>query len=244
MQSLWRLSGGIVDMLYPPCCPSCRQVDSAARKDQICEACESRCSTIKAPFCGTCGTPFDGAVADHFTCGNCRDLSFAFDSARAPLRNDGPIRDMVHRFKYSGHRYLRLPLVSMMHGLIAELDEPERARLVVPVPLHPQRKRERGYNQSTQLARELSRHHPPLELAQLLRRTRMTETQTHLSRDQRLQNLKGAFALTRAGKRQVQGAHVLLIDDVLTTGATADACAQVLRHGGAREIIVLTAARG
>jgi len=163
----------------------------------------------------------------------------------------GPLRELVHSFKYSRDLSLR--------GVLAEalrhaLDDPRLAAedlanwLLVPVPLHFLRERRREFNQSWELCRMLS----PLTgipAAQVLRRTRMTRTQARLERKQRLENLHGVFALRHCfpwlPRPDVKGRRILLVDDVLTTGATAHECAKVLKQqGGAEKVVVITATRG
>jgi ComF family protein len=156
----------------------------------------------------------------------------------------GVVRDVVHQFKYDGKRHLRR-IVSgwMREGLEdARLCRPA-PELLVPVPLHWWKRRMRGFNQAELLARELSATEG-LQVLNALRRVRLTMTQTQLARDERRLNVRGAFGLRRRILPQIQGRHILLVDDVLTTGATLDACAAVLIEAGAASVRALTAARG
>jgi ComF family protein len=147
---------------------------------------------------------------------------------------DGPLREILHALKYGNRPSLAQPLARLMVAgagdLLAGVD------LVVPVPLHRQRRRARGFNQAEELARHLG-----LGWKDVLRRTRATPSQTDLPAAQRHANVRDAFALRRG--RAVDGLTVLLVDDVSTTGATLEACAGVLRQAGAREVRALTAAR-
>jgi ComF family protein len=149
---------------------------------------------------------------------------------------------MVHDFKYNRRLHLRLQLA---RWLDQALDDPRLADqhfdLVVPVPLHPARKRERGFNQAEVLARELSRFRG-LSLGKALDRIRYTTTQTQFDRTERMENLKDAFRLRHGCN--VQGLRMLLVDDVLTTGSTLSECASVLKQGGARSVYAVTVARG
>ena len=151
------------------------------------------------------------------------------------------VRELIHRFKYQGHFYLRHQLAAWMaEGLAdARLRHPP-AEALVPVPLHAARQREREFNQAEVLAREVSAR-AGLPVENLLRRTRYTSTQTQLDRDERMENLRGAFCLRQHA--EVSGRHLLLIDDVFTTGSTVEECARVLLESGAASVRVLTVAR-
>jgi len=165
-------------------------------------------------------------------------ISSEIDRAQAIGGHDGALREIVHALKYEGRRSLAGPLALLMRQRCTwALDGSE---LVVPVPLHPSRRRERGFNQAVDLARGLS-----LPLCRALRRARPTPSQTGLSADDRRENMRGAFRPSRLPwrRRAVDGRVVVLVDDVSTTGATLDECAKVLRALGAREVRAVTAAR-
>jgi ComF family protein len=157
------------------------------------------------------------------------------DRARAIGAYDGALRAVIHALKYEGRRSLARPLGALMR--VRGSDVLEGADWIIPVPLHRSRRRERGFNQAADLARHLGR---PVRDA--LRRVRPTETQTGLPQAHRHHNVRGAFALARAGA-DLAGATIVLVDDVSTTGATLDACARVLKEAGVREVRALTAAR-
>lgn len=177
----------------------------------------------------------------------------AFNFAISGFRAAGPFRELIHRFKYSGDLSLRGVLAD---ALIHTLEEPRlavedlSAWLLVPVPLHWLREMRRGFNQSWELCRQLSQR-TGIPAAQIMRRKRRTSTQAKLNRQERLENLRGVFSLRRSlplpGWRRpdIRGKKVLLVDDVLTTGATAHECAKVLkREAGVEKVVVITAARG
>ena len=229
-------------LLYPPACACCGT--GLGGGESLCAACGEEARRIEAPLCRVCSMPFEGAIQEGgFTCSNCLDRKFAFDCAVSARRHTGVVRDLVQRFKYRGEHYLRRPLGRWL-AEAWETDERLRGgppiRALVPVPLHPQRRRERGFNQAETLGRWLGKH-ARLPVWNALRRVRFTETQTHLARNERLENLRGAFAPAR--RRPVAGAHLLLVDDVFTTGSTVDECARVLRRAGAESVRVLTVAR-
>ena len=224
-------------------------------------------SVSRGRACIRCSRVFLGAISSAGCCAECLRRRPAFGCAVAPFLLRGALREVVHQFKYQGKRHLRFTLA----GWLAEgLGDPRlRApppEVLVPVPLHWRRQFARGFNQAELLAhalaelsprlRPLGRDRPDRErpdrerpggglrlpVEGLLQRVRDTGTQTVLSRGERLGNLKGAFALGRGAL--VSGRHVLLVDDVLTTGATLDACARVLLSAGAASVRALSVARG
>ena len=253
-----------LDLLYPPRCAACVvRLPSPAAAD-FCPACEAILEPVAASACQICSEPFPGLLPHGFTCPNCADQTFAFDCAISSWHSSGPLREAIHRFKYGRHLHLRLPLARKLFDTLSDprltqpgppadhLEEPDAPPaespetipdwILVPVPLHPRRLRERRFNQSAELARTLSKL-SGLPCQDLLRRTRYTTAQAALSRKERLKNLAGAF-LPVARKGAPIPSHILLIDDVFTTGSTAHECATALKKAGARRIIVLTVARG
>ena len=162
----------------------------------------------------------------------------------APCRFVGVVREVVHQFKYEGKRHLRRLVYGWMQEGLTDLrlcNPP--AEVIVPVPLHWWKRRLRGFNQAELLAEELSKS-LGIRVLGALRRSRLTVTQTQLAREERRLNVRGAFGMRRRFPRQINGRHVLLVDDVLTTGATLDACAAALLEGGAASVRALTVARG
>ncbi len=179
---------------------------------------------------------------DQFVCVNCRGRAFHFECAVAVMQSRGVLRDLIHRLKYNGELWLAEPFGDLLEqGLEDERLEGENFDAVVPVPLHPLRRREREFNQAEILGRELARRRGWL-FFDVLRRTRYTVTQTHFDRRRRMQNLRDAFTMRHDAV--VQGKHLLLVDDVLTTGSTLDECARVLLEAGAQSVRALTVARG
>jgi ComF family protein len=201
---------------------------------------------IAEPFCKVCGEPFEGVVSSNFRCGNCAYRRFHFDFAIAGYRSIGPARELIHAFKYSRRVALRQELA---HLLLRAFEDPRidlSDGVLVPVPLHPRKRRERGFNQAEELARVAAKQLGLPLLVSALRRLRYTNTQVHMHRNQRLHNMRGAVGLSRSSRicGKLAGATVFLIDDVLTTGATAQECARVLRKdGGAARVIVVTVCR-
>lgn len=252
--SLWfsRYLCAFLDLVYPRRCEMCEVSLESEREGAagwLCNDCLDRLPRIEPPFCKLCGEPYEGVMTGEFQCGNCEGLKLHFDFAVSAFRARDAVRMMVHRFKYQR----RLDLCGVLARLLAEvLDDPRLAALdraawtLVPVPLHHARERERQYNQSWELCQEFSAEvgFPALKA---LRRVRPTTAQASLSRHQRMENLRGAFALGRSvlQNHMLCGGNVLLVDDVLTTGSTASECARILkREGGVEKVVVITVARG
>ena len=228
-----------VSLLYPPVCTICGENVRAG--EYLCNWCEAKAVRIVAPFCQKCSQPFEGSITSAFTCANCAHRTIYFDAAVSAYRGRGIVREMIHEFKYGRQIHLR-HLVA--RWLQAALDD-ERIRgsrfdIIVPVPLHAARQRERGFNQASLLAGLLSAQ-TSIPSRPVLERIRYTTTQTALDRSERMENLHNAFRLRK--NADVRGSRVLLIDDVLTTGSTLSECARVLKRAGARSVHAATAAR-
>lgn len=249
-----RKISALLDLLYPPLCEGCNENLPPEREGiskWLCTECLTSLPRLKAPFCSTCGEPFDGDITDDFVCGNCRAQTLHFDFAISSFMADGLPRQLIHQFKYQRQIHLRGLLGSMLEEVFQDqrlmpiLQEKEKW-LLVPVPLHPWRLWRREFNQSWELCRQLSRL-TRLPARNILARQRATSSQARLSRNQRLKNLKTAFRLRRSalGDSTLKGKNILLVDDVLTTGATANECAKVLkRQGKVEKVVVITATRG
>jgi len=240
MKILRRAGEALISLLFPPHCAFCRNPTPAGQ--HLCESCRSRTARIERPYCQQCSQPFDGAIDGNFTCVNCGDRRFHFDCAVSRYRSTGLVRELIHRFKYDRTFYLRGTLAEWL----AETLDDVRIRVqpydyLVPVPLHPARMREREFNQADVLARLISsRAERPVLTA--LRRIRYTTTQTRLDREERMQNLRNAFRVRQTSR--VSGSHLILVDDVFTTGSTVEECARVLKQAGAASVRVITVARG
>ncbi len=228
-------------LLYPPHCAGCG-ISLGRAGLPLCRECRRARVRLTGPRCAVCSQPYGGAVTSTFRCMNCGDLEFCFDFATSAYRSRGVVRDLIHQFKYNRQLHLRHLLGRMLaEGFHDARLADVRPDAIVPVPLHPTRKREREFNQAEVLAL-LAGRRLGLPVEDCLRRTRYTLTQTHFHREERFENLQGAFALRRGAR--VDGKALALVDDVLTTGSTADACARVLREAGASAVVVITVARG
>jgi len=229
----------VLNLLYPPHCAICRADTSSGV--HLCAACWKTAPVISPPFCQICSEPAEGAIETAFTCPKCLDRGFHFDNAIAAYRSAGVVRETIHRFKYNQKYYLRHVLGEWLADNLADARLQAPFDGIVPVPLHPTRERERGFNQARVLAKILARR-TDAPLLDVLRRIRYTTTQTRLDRETRIRNLRNAFRLRE--KAAVRGLHLLLIDDVLTTGSTVDECARVLKAAGAASVRVVAVARG
>ena len=228
-------------LLYPPHCAGCG-VALGPRWIGLCRACRRARTRLAGPRCMVCSQPYGGALTSKFRCMNCGDRELSFDFAAAAYRSRGVARDLIHQFKYNRQMHLRHQLARMLcEGFRDPRMAAAPADLIVPVPLHPTRKREREFNQAEVLA-ALAGARLGLPVVDCLNRTRYTFTQTHFHREERFENLEGAFALRRG--TVVSGRRIALVDDVLTTGSTAEACARILREAGASAVVVITVARG
>ena len=193
------------------------------------------------PFCERCAEPFARSAPSEFLCANCLDRHWSLERVRAAYRAAGVVREAILRFKYGREYALRPWLGRWMRDGFRKYYAQESWDALVPVPLHPERRKIRGFNQSAEIALWLGAA-VQIPVVEGLVRIRPTLSQARLKRAERLRNLRGALAL--APGFDPRGRRLLLCDDVFTTGATADACAKVLRKAGAAEVAALTVARG
>lgn len=207
----------------------------------VCPGCLGGLQPLAAAAqCARCGVPFENDTPLHGAtlCALCRRGATAYDWARGFGAYEGELRHLIHLLKYRGMEPLARPLAERLASLVPQAGTID---LIVPVPLHRRRRRHRGFNQSELLAAELGRLvRLPVD-RRLLRRRRDTETQTGLTHRQRRLNVQGAFEVRRP--ERVAGKTIALVDDVITTGATAAACALTLRRAGAARVVVLALAR-
>jgi ComF family protein len=241
----------VLDLVFPALCPLCRATLGAGRRDPLCGSCWRAITPLDRPTCPVCGAA--GPIASTFAdvdrvertpvapagpCVACRTDRPAYDYARSAAVYEGALREALHAFKFAGRRTLARPLGDLAADRCAAA-LPGDIDAVVPVPLARARERERGFNQAALLAERVARRlGVPAKTAWLTRR-RPTRPQSELSPVERRQNVRGAFLASR----RVADRHVLVVDDILTTGATAAECARALRAAGARRVGVLTVAR-
>ena len=237
---------GMLDGLYPPSCAVCGV--SLKHGRALCDACDRDLPRLAAPFCECCGEMFQGKIDGPFACPNCHELAYAFEFARPAMVRDERTLDLIHRLKYNRQIHLARELGRLARESFADprlVPALEGSWPLVPVPLHRRRLQHRHFNQAWEIARVLGGH-TGLPVLTALCRTRQTDTQTRLTRKQRMENLRGAFAITRQGRRWIESSPdgAVLIDDVLTTGSTVNECAKTLKHAGFQRIFVVTVMRG
>jgi len=219
----------ILNLLFPITCVHCQVPVQERRWGGACPECWASLVPLPPPFCSRCGEP---AAAIEGLCGRCRKGEHLFDFARSALLFTHTLREIIHHLKYSDRVSLAKPLGDILKECLER--ESFTGTLVIPVPLHPARERERGFNQAELIAARLGR---PMA-TRVLRRRKNTPSQTGLSRNQRKQNLASAFQV----RGEVAGS-IIVVDDVYTTGATMNEIARTLKRAGAERVEVLTVAR-
>jgi len=225
----------LLDLVLPPRCAGCGQMGSL-----WCATCHAQVQVVHDPVCRRCGRPQSpqADLPSKALCPQCRHSPREIESIRSAVIFEGPLRQAIHHLKYSGRSSLAEPLGRFLTE--CWIASPLPADLIVPVPLHEARLRERGYNQSTLLARQLARTSELPLAEEALKRVRATTPQVTLNAIEREANVRGAF---EARADLVIGRRILLVDDVCTTGATLEACSRALKQGGATSVWGLTLAR-
>ena len=237
MVSIRRLLAGAVELLLPATCAACGAFTE--EKQPLCAVCSGSLEPI-ATGCARCGLPIAGLRTAGVTCFGCISAPPPWQVARAPFVFGGELATAIRRWKLGGRPELGRTLGLLLAPSVATL--PRSVDALVPVPLHPRRLRERQFNQASLLARAartLAGGRPPV--AELLDRVRDTPSQAKLNAKARRMNVRGAFAIARG--QSVARMHLVVVDDVMTTGATAAACVRALVDGGAARVDVLTLAR-
>jgi len=227
----------VLAVVFPSACPQCLSVLDHPTGGPLCDRCWSALPRHQSPLCG-CGTPLAGATS---VCGRCRRGLSPFERGFSLGPYLGGLRVLIHELKFRGRRRVAKRLAETIVSDAASRGTLEGGGVLVPVPLHPRRRRERGFNQSEVLAEAIGRRCGLGVAPAALVRRKETVAQPGLSAAARRLNVAGAFAVRRPA--QISGRVVVLVDDVVTTGATARACAHALRKAGAREVRLLTVAR-
>jgi ComF family protein len=231
----------LLDILFPPRCHFCKAFIPNACDLHLCAACLEGCSLISSPLCTVCGIPFHTEGGEDHTCGGCISQPPHFTAARAATLFDGPVRELIHRFKYNGRVQHCRPLALLAARQLGPFVEEFSADLLVPVPLHVKRLRQRGFNQAVLLGGILARQWRIPFSRTNLRRIRWTEPQINLSAAERGANVRGAFSVRDPSL--LRDKRIILVDDVFTTGSTVAECAGVLLKADAAAVYVLTIAR-
>lgn len=230
-----RAGGSVVDTVLPP-----QELLSLAG-DPLSKRLWENVTFLDAPWCEACGFPFEYQIAEGGLCGRCAVRRPAYDHARAAMAYDDGSRALVLSFKHGGR-------TEGLTGFAAQMRRAGRdilggADYLIPVPLHPSRLIRRKYNQAALLGRALGKITEVKYNPDVLIRTKRTNSQGQFNARQRVENVRGAFEIRASAKERVKGAHIILIDDVLTTGATLEACARTLKKAGARQVDGLCLAR-
>lgn len=242
---LFNLNTDILTTLFPEDCYLCGYLILSREKRFVCVPCWDKIDYIRGPVCPRCSKPFGSPDALDYTpdylCGDCRKNLPLFDGIKAVGYYQGVLKDIIHLFKYRGKVGLGPYLIDLMNQAYQEKWADNSFDVIIPVPLHRKRLREREFDQALILAKGISKDQGiPLIYGNLIRH-RWTESQTSLSKKERRHNVKGAFSLRNPD--QIRGLRVLLIDDVYTTGATITECAKVLKKAKAKQLYVFTIAR-
>jgi ComF family protein len=234
-------AGALLDLLYPRACAGCGRAPEE-RERGLCWTCRADLQMIAPPLCKLCGNPVEGRIDHEYICYHCDRLRPHFDRARSAGRFDGLLRQLVLDYKYHRALWLEAELLEILSVCASVHYSPADFDTVASVPLYPARRRHRGFNQAELLASALARRLGKPCRRRGLARIRRTPTQTHLTASQRLHNVTGAFEAASDGRWR--GHRVLLVDDVMTTGATVSECARALKEAGAEAVFVVTLARG
>ncbi len=230
-----------LDIIFPPRCHACKAFIPCAGEVHICAVCLEKCTLIRSPLCNTCGIPFETTWGNDHLCGGCISAPPRFTAARAAASFSGPVRDLIHRLKYNRRVQLSRPLGLLAGKELLPFIEAASPDLVIPVPLHVKRLRQRGFNQAVLLGENLARQWRLPFSRTNLQRIRWTEPQINLSAAERVANVRGAFSI--ADPSQLRGKRIVLVDDVFTTGSTVAECARVLFRADAEAVHVATVAR-
>lgn len=243
---LWSWLGkaweGAMDIAYPKQCISCGGIPEEGGYQNICQICAGRISLIDDPKCNACGYPFFGEAETQLGCPHCEKLSPVYGRGWAAALFRGPVRDLIYSLKYEKGLWALRDL-ARIGQLAPGLEEFARGAYLVPVPLHPRKRRERGYNQSELLAKALCDRLPVKGMADALLRVVDTESQTRFNRQDRYRNLRNAFSTKSKPVIEARNRYII-VDDVFTTGSTLNACAATLRKAGARHVDVLALGHG
>jgi ComF family protein len=229
----------LLQFLIPSQCPCCHKF-LEEKQQRICSDCLSKIHWIELPYCSVCGIPFDSKEVGDHPCGTCITEKKYFTMARALGSYKGSLREVIHRWKYQESSYLSGLFGEWMEKGLRQYWPPSFFDLFIPVPLHKKRLKERGFNQALLLAKELSHRTGIPYRKKAIQKIKYTLPQVKLGIAEREKGVKGAFHLVE--KEVLRGKTILLIDDVYTTGATANECSKILLAGGAARVDVFTLA--
>ena len=230
----------ILDLVYPRFCFGCQKTIPTEVAGFLCPDCISGLDIIKPPCCAVCGRPL--RIGSGVRCQDCSEAGYYFTRGFTAVLYQGLVKDCIHRFKYDSRAYLGYNLARLLIDFSRINIDTSRIEMIMPVPLHWRKLRDRGFNQAAILGKELAGGLGKKYAGNVLMRSRPSQAQVGLPRRERLKNIRGVFAIRKPAV--IQGKHILLIDDVMTTGATLNECSRVLLSGGAREVWIFAVARG
>jgi ComF family protein len=232
---------GLLSTLFPAECRLCDEPLLSVSRLPVCESCLSGIQSFQFNTCSRCGEAVPSPAIDQ--CTACRNAPPPFVTAKAIGPYDGKLRGLVHLLKYQGVRPAGATLAKRMAGELAKHRADLERPVIVAIPLHRNKFRARGFNQAEEIATALKKITGYEMNSFVLQRRRDTSSQTGMTAHQRRENVRAAFVVRPKHKREVAGRNIVLVDDVMTTGATAAECSRILLRAGARQIFVLTAAR-
>ncbi len=231
---------GIFNFFLPQHCLVCGSYISCSQGFPLCPECFSRIEYLNSPLCVKCGRPLPGPST--LLCHRCRTFPFHFDTARAVALYTSPLRDCIQAFKYQGFTSFRYLFGELLCEYLEKNPFLKEVDCLLPVPLHPARLKERGFNQSLILAEEIKKCFSIPIVSKEVRRIKPTLPQVGLKVKERRKNMRGAFEIKE--NNLFQNKRVLIVDDVLTSRSTVDSLSQTLKRGGAKEVLVLALASG
>lgn len=223
------------NLIFPAYCLECERRLPEGRPPLFCDDCLSGISVITSPYCTCCGLPFKSGQAH--LCSQCHVKPYSFTLARASVFYQGPVTSLISDFKFNG-KLTGLPTLTALAKKSTGFHDLSEPDIIIPVPLHARRLRERGFNQASLLAHAVFQHNKKKITSSLLVRNRATSPQTGLNGRLRRKNLFGAFSIKQP--EMVQGKRILLVDDVFTTGSTVNECSRTLNKHGAEQVEVFT----
>ena len=240
-----RLIYGLIEIIYPKRCLGCGKrlvgKHQSSVEEFICLNCQSLIKRNLPPFCRSCGRRLNPKACTSNICTSCIKNQMHFDRAFSPFLYEDTVRTLIHEFKYKRKDYLGEILANLMIDFIAEYSLPiDYLDLIIPIPLHKTKLREREFNQAQVLSEYIGKKFNKPVINNVLTRNRLTKTQTGMNNQERFLNAKGSFSLT--DNFALEGKNILLVDDVLTTGATSSEASYVLKNAGANIVFVLTLA--
>lgn len=245
MRRIFDSVGYYFNILFPQRCPICSAQIKAFSRGSICPGCWAKAKYVRPPFCAKCGRPlrlqFDLAETPDYLCGDCRRRTLYFHKARGAFEYEGVVREAIHLFKYKKIIGIAREMSLFSANHFGVLFPDERFDLMVNVPLHRKRLMDREFDQAWAVAKELGNILSIEARNDLMSRIEATPPQTSMAREDRLKNVKGAFAAIKP--EVIEGKNLLLVDDVMTTGATVNECAKTLLKAGAAQVSAFTLAR-